>query len=149
MEKKTKLTIEALNEIVNGELGGAREMMNAKVKIDELIKKCKDSVIKEYNEFKNDMLKLDTAQVFDKAYQISSYTDLLYYFENDGFTSEIENYFEYTSNDPEDIQKLEEFSNKNILAELYDKHFKYESLYLTTWEDINILIEYVVFNKLF
>ena len=141
--------LEAMKEIMNGNLGGAREIMNTKVRIYELIEKCKQNVIKEYDEFKDNMLKLNTTELFDKAYQISAYTDLLYYFDNDGFTSEIENYFEYTSNDPEDIQKLEEFSNKNILAELYDKHFKYESLYLTTWEDINILIEYVVFNKLF
>ena len=149
MEKKATLTIEAMKEIASGNLGGAREMMNTKVKIDELIEKCKQNVVKEYDEFKENMLNLDTRHVYDNAYQISSYTDLLYYFENDGFTSEIENYFEYTSNDPEDIQKLEEFSNKNILFELYEAHFKYEALYLTTWEDINTLIEYVVFNRFF
>ena len=149
MEKKATLTIEAMKEIVNGNLGGAREMMNTKIKIDELIEKCNQNVVTEYDEFKENMLNLDTRHVYDNAYKISSYTDLLYYFENDGFTCEIQNYFEYTSHDVEYIHKLEEFSNKNILAELYDKHFKYESLYLTTWEDINILIEYVVFNKLF
>lgn len=148
MEKKTELTIEAMKEIVNGNLGGAREIMDKKVRIDELIEKCKENVVKEYDAFKADMLKLNTSQVFDKAYQISSYTDLLYYFENDGYTCEIQNYFEYTSHDVEDIQKLEEFSHKNILFELYEAHFKYEALYLTTWEDIDTLIEYVVFDNI-
>ena len=148
MENKTELTIEAMKEIVNGNLEGAREIMDTKVKIDELIEKCKENVVKEYDEFKTDMLKLNTAQLFDKAYQISSYTDLLYYFENDGFTCEIQNYFEYTSHSVEDIDKLEEFSNKNILFELYEAHFKYEALYLTTWEDIQPLIEYFVFDNI-
>ena len=149
MEKKTELTIEAMKEIASGNLGGAREMMNTKVKIDELIEKCKQNVVKEYDEFKENMLNLDTRHVYDNAYRISSYTDLLYYFENDGFTCEIQNYFEYTSNAVEDIEKLEKFSNKNILFELYEAHFKYEALYLTTWEDINTLIEYIVFNRFF
>ena len=148
MEKKATLTIEAMKEIVNGNLGGAREIMDKKVRIDELIEKCKENVVKEYDAFKADMLKLNTSQVFDKAYQISSYTDLLYYFENDGYTCEIQNYFEYTSHDVEDIQKLEEFSHKNILFELYEAHFKYEALYLTTWEDIDTLVEYVIFDNI-
>ena len=148
MENKTELTLEAMKEIMNGNLGGAREIMDTKVKIDELIEKCKENVVKEYDEFKTDMLKLNTAQLFDKAYQISSYTDLLYYFENDGFTCEIQNYFEYTSHSVEDIDKLEEFSNKNILFELYENHFKYESLYLVTWEDIDTLVEYVIFDNI-
>ena len=148
MEKKTELTIEAMKEIVKGNLGGAREMMNTKMKIDELIEKCKQNVVKEYDEFKEYMLNLDTRHVYDNAYKISSYTDLLYYFENDGFTCEIQDYFEYTSHNVEDIHKLEEFSNKNILFELYEAHFKYESLYLTTWEDIDTLVEYVVFDSI-
>lgn len=148
MEKKTELTIEALKEIVKGNLGGAREMMNTKVKIDELIEKCKQNVVKEYDKFEENMMNLDTRHVYDNAYKISSYNDLLYYFENDGFTCEIQNYFEYTSHDVEDILKLEEFSNKNILFELYEAHFKYEYLYLTTWVDIDTLVEYVVFDNI-
>ena len=138
-----------MKEIMNGNLEGAREIMNTKVRIDELIEKCKQNVIKEYDEFKDNMLKLNTTELFDKAYQVSSYTDLLYYFENDGFTAEIQNYFENSSALIEDIQKLEDFSNKHILSELYESHFKYEALYLNLWEDIDTLIEYVVFNKLF
>ena len=149
MEKKTELTIKAMKEIVNGNIGGAREIMDTKVRIDELIEKCKNNVVKEYDEFKSDMLESDTRQVFDNAYKISSYTDLLYYFENDGFTAEIQNYFENSSALIEDIQKLEDFSNKHILSELYESHFKYETLYLDLWEDIDTLIDYVVFNKLF
>lgn len=148
MEKKTELTIKAMKEIVNGNIGGAREIMDTKVRIDELIEKCKNNVVKEYDEFKENMLSLDTRQVYDNAYKISSYTDLLYYFENDGFTAEIQDYFEYTSHNIEDIDKLEEFSNKHILFELYENHFKYESLYLVTWEDIDTLVEYVIFDNI-
>lgn len=148
MEKKTELTIEAMKEIVKGNLGGAREIMNTKVKIDELIEKCKQNVVKEYDKFEENMMNLDTRHVYDNAYKISSYNDLLYYFENDGFTCEIQNYFEYTSHEVEDILKLEEFSNKNILFELYAAHFKYEYLYLTTWVDIDTLVEYVVFDNI-
>lgn len=148
MEKRTELTIEAMKEIVKGNLGGAREIMNTKVKIDELIEKCKQNVVKEYDKFEENMMNLDTRHVYDNAYKISSYNDLLYYFENDGFTCEIQNYFEYTSHDVEDILKLEEFSNKNILFELYEAHFKYEYLYLTTWVDIDTLVEYVVFDNI-
>lgn len=144
-----EMSMEALREIMNGNLGGAREIMNTKVKIEELIKKCEENVVKEYDKFKSDMLELNTTQLFDKAYQVSSYTDLLYYFEEGGFTEEIQNHFEYHSDNVEDIQMLTNFSNKNILFELYEAHFKYETLYLTTWDDINTLIEYVVFNKLF
>ena len=144
-----EMSMEALIEIMNGNLGGAREIMNTKVKIDELIKKCEENVVKEYDKFKSNMLKLNTTQLFDKAYQVSSYTDLLYYFENDGFTAEIQNNFENSSALMEDIQKLEDFSNKHILSELYESHFKYETLYLNLWEDIDTLIDYVVFNKLF
>ena len=144
-----EMSMEALIEIMNGNLGGAREIMNTKVKIEELIKKCEENVVKEYDKFKSDMLELNTTQLFDKAYQVSSYTDLLYYFEEGGFTEEIQHHFEYHSDNVEDIQMLTNFSNKNILFELYEAHFKYEALYLTTWEDINTLIEYVVFHKLF
>ena len=146
---KMKMSMEALIEIMNGNLGGAREIMNTKVKIDELIKKCKKNVVKEYDKFKSNMLKLNTTQVFDKAYQVSSYTNLWHYFEFGGFTEKIQNYFEYDSDNVKDIQMLANFSNKNILFELYEAHFEYESLYLTTWDNIDTLIEYVVFNKLF
>ena len=43
MEKKTELTIKAMKEIVNGNIGGAREIMDTKVRIDELIEKCKNN----------------------------------------------------------------------------------------------------------
>ena len=70
-----EMSMEALIEIMNGNLGGAREIMNTKVKIDELIKTCKKNVVKEYDKLKSNMLKLNTTQVFDKAYQVSSYTN--------------------------------------------------------------------------
>ena len=101
--------------------------------------------IKEYDIFKKDMLLKTSEFIFDNAYKISSYTDLLYYFENDGFAGVIEGYFEYSSTNKDDIQKLEDFSNKDILPTLYEAHFNYENLYFDLWEDIDIIIKSVIF----
>ena len=105
-----------------------KEIMNTKNQIDTLIEKIINKVVKEYDIFKEDMLLKTSEFIFDNAYKISSYTDLLYYFENDGFAGVIEGYFEYSSKNKDDIQKLEIFSNKDILPTLYESHFKYESL---------------------
>lgn len=123
-----------------------KEIMNTKNQIDTLIEKIINKVVKEYDIFKKDMLLKTSEFIFDNAYKISSYTDLLYYFENDGFAGVIEDYFEYSSSNKDDIQKLEIFSNKDILSTLYESHFHYESLYFNLWEDINILIRSVIFD---
>ena len=123
-----------------------KEITNTQTQIDTLIDKIINKVIKEYNIFKKNMLLKTSEFIFDNVYKISSYIDLLYYFENDGFAEVIKGYFEYYSTNKDDIQKLEIFSNKDILPTLYESHFKYESLYLNLWEDINILIESVIFE---
>ena len=51
MEKKTELTIKAMKEIVNGNIGGARKIMDTKVRIDELIEKCKKEELNEKEKF--------------------------------------------------------------------------------------------------
>ena len=122
-----------------------KEIMNTKNQIDTLIEKIINKVVKEYDIFKKDMLLKTSRFIFDNAYKISSYTDLLYYFENDGFAGVIEGYFEYVSKNKDDIQKLEDFSNKDILPTLYEAHFNYENLYFDLWEDIDTLIEFVIF----
>ena len=123
-----------------------KEITNTQTQIDTLIDKIINKVIKEYDIFKKDMLLKTPEFIFNNAYKISCYTDLLYYFENDGFAGRIKGYFEYASKNKDDIQKLEDFSNKDILPTLYESHFKYESLYLNLWEDIDILIKYVIFE---
>ena len=122
-----------------------KEITNTQTQIDTLIDKIINKVIKEYNIFKKDMLLKTSKFIFDNAYKISSYTDLLYYFENDGFAGRIKGYFEYASKNKDDIQKLEDFSNKDILPTLYESHFEYEALYFTSWEDIDTLIKFVIF----
>lgn len=122
-----------------------KEIMNTKNQIDTLIEKIINKVVKEYDIFKEDMLLKTSRCIFENAYKISSYTDILYYFENDGFSAKIESYFEYDSKNKDDIQKLEIFSNKDILPTLYESHFEYEALYFTSWEDIDTLIEFVIF----
>lgn len=143
----TELTINALKEIVKGNLGGAREMMDLKVKVDTLIEEIIKKVQNEYDEFKKDMLEQSKDCLFNEAYMISSYGSLLYYFENGEFYKKITSYLRYVSTTDNDIQKLEDFSNKNILNEMYCEHYKYENLYLNLYEDINSLIEYVVFDN--
>lgn len=144
---ETKLTVNALKELINGNLGGAREIMNKKVEVDTLIEEIIKKVQHEYDEFKNDMLNKSKDYLFIEAYKIASYTNLLYYFENGGFYDKITSYLEYVSTNEEDIQKLKNFSKKSILEVLYQKHFKYETLYFDLWEDIDLLIEYVVFDN--
>lgn len=143
----TELTVNALKEIVKGNLGGAREMMDLKVKVDTLIEEIIKKVQNEYDEFKKDMLEKSKDCLFNEAYIISSYTNLLYYFENGGFYDKITSYLEYVSTDDDNIKKLEAFSKQSILEVLYQKHFKYETLYFDLWDDIDLLIEYVVFNN--
>lgn len=143
----TELTVNALKEIVKGNIGGAREMMDKKVKVDTLIEEIIKKVQHEYDEFKNDMLNKSKDYLFIEAYKIASYTNLLYYFENGGFYDKITSYLEYVSTDDDNIKKLEAFSKQSILEVLYQKHFKYETLYFDLWEDIDLLIEYVVFDN--
>ena len=143
----TELTVNALKEIVKGNLGGAREMMNLKVKVDTLIEKIIKKVQNEYDEFKKDMLEQSKDYLFKEAYMISSYTNLLYYFKNGGFYDKITSYLEYVSTNEDDIKKLEAFSKQSILNVLYQRHFKYETLYFDLWDDIDLLIEYVIFDN--
>lgn len=146
METKTELTIGALKEIMNGNLGGAREMMNTQLKINELIEKCEKKAKEEFDDFKSFMLSLSNIDIFNEAYKILSYNGLLYYFTNNGFRNDIEKYFEYYSrNINDDMQKLTSFSDTNIINNLYQSHFDYD---LNLWEDTDTLIEYVVFNKI-
>ena len=130
---ETKLTVNALKDL--------------KVKVDTLIEEIIKNVQNEYDEFKKDMLEQSKDSLFKEAYMISSYTNLLYYFENGGFYDKITSYLEYVSTDDDNIKKLEAFSKQSILEVLYQKHFKYETLYFDLWDDINSLIEYVVFDN--
>ena len=130
---ETKLTENALKDL--------------KVKVDTLIEEIIKNVQNEYNEFKKDMLEQSKDYLFKEAYMISSYTHLLYYFENGGFYDKITSYLEYVSTDEDDIKKLEAFSKQSILNVLYQRHFKYETLYFDLWDDIDLLIEYVIFDN--
>ena len=130
---ETKLTVNALKDL--------------KVKVDTLIEEIIKNVQNEYDEFKKDMLEQSKDSLFKEAYMISSYTNLLYYFENGGFYDKITSYLEYVSTDDDNIKKLEAFSKQSILEVLYQKHFKYETLYFDLWDDIDLLIEYVVFDN--
>lgn len=148
---ETKITIEALRELANGNIGNAREIMNNEKEIDtminNLVTKIINKVVDEYDTFKKDILEKPNDYIFDNAYKISSYTDLLYYFENDVFSDFINNFFEYEENNKEMYLKmLSEFSEINILNELYEVHFKYESLTFSSWEQTNEIIRLTIFS---
>lgn len=148
---KTKITIEAMRELMNGNMNGAREIMNNTKEfyemLDTIINKITNKVVEEYDLFKEEMLKQPNSFIFNESYRISSYTDLLFYFENDGFSSCIESFFENHENNKEKYFKmLYEFSEKNILNTIYEDHFNYEELYFTTWEQIEQLMTLIIFD---
>lgn len=148
---KTKITIEAMRELMNGNMNGAREIMNNTKefydRLDTIINKITNKVVEEYDLFKEEMLKQPNSFIFNESYRISSYTDLLFYFKNDGFSLCIESFFENHENNKEKYFKmLYEFSEKNILNTIYEDHFNYEELYFTTWEQIEQLMTLIIFD---
>lgn len=103
-------------------------------------------ISKEYENFKKNMCSKTPKEIFESAYRISGYTNLFDYFDNGGFTDFINNYIDYKENESFVIEKLKIFSQKQMLFELYESHFHYETLYLNLCDDIDALIKYVVFD---
>jgi len=110
-------------------------------KINKEAKRIAENVAEEYHQFKEKMLRSTTKDVFDKAFQINVYNDFDMYFENDGFTNMITYYIE---NEADSILINLYNSllgiNNNILYNLYEFIFNYESTSTTTWEDIDNII---------
>ena len=130
--KNLQLTMEELNELV----------MDKASKIN-------DKVVTEFRDFQSEMLSHDSQYIFDNAFKISSYTDLRFYFENEGFDDFITLFFEDHYDDYEQyLPMLSDILETNILDTLYNAQFDFEALYTTSWEDISTLVKFMYFYPL-
>lgn len=104
----------------------------------------------EYKNFKAFQLTRDAKTLFENAYRISCMNDLYYFFNNSGFSDMINNNISlYEDNE---IGLLHIYNSLlgmtgNVMAELYESQFDYETLYTNLWEDIELLIKHVYFDK--
>lgn len=117
-----------------------REVLEEKINVE--VQRIIDDVSNEYHQFKENMLNSTTKDVFDKAFQINVYNDYDMYFENDGFVDMISYYIENKS----DAILINLYNSllgmeNNILYTLYEFLFNYDSMYTTTWENINEIIK--------
>ena len=117
-----------------------REVLEEKINVE--VQRIIDDVVNEYHQFKENMLNSTTKDVFDKAFQINVYNDYDMYFENDGFVDMISYYIENKS----DAILINLYNSllgmeNNILYTLYEFLFNYDSMYTTTWENINEIIK--------
>ena len=117
-----------------------REVLEEKIDVE--VKRIINDVSNEYHQFKENMLNSTTKDVFDKAFQINVYNDYDMYFENDGFVDMIAYYIENES----DAILINLYNSllgmeNNILYTLYEFLFNYDSMYTTTWENINEIIK--------
>lgn len=120
-------------------------------KINEQVKRIIKETTTEYDKFKSYQLTLTTKQVFENAYKISSINDLYFYFNESGFSDMINHNVDLYKDNLDNLIKI--YNNLlgmtgNIMTELYEKHFDYESLYTNLWEDIELLIQYVYFDEI-
>ena len=104
----------------------------------------------EYKNFKAFQLTRDAKTLFENAYRISCMNDLYYFFNNSGFSDMINNNISlYEDNE---IGLLHIYNSLlgmtgNVIAELYESQFDYETLYTNLWEDIELLIKHVYFDE--
>ena len=104
----------------------------------------------EYKNFKAFQLTRDAKTLFENAYRISCMNDLYYFFNNSGFSDMINNNISlYEDNQ---IGLLHIYNSLlgmtgNVMAELYESQFDYETLYTNLWEDIELLIKHVYFDE--
>ena len=104
----------------------------------------------EYKNFKAFQLTRDAKTLFENAYRISCMNDLYYFFNNSGFSDMINNNISlYEDNE---IGLLHIYNSLlgmtgNVMAELYESQFDYETLYTNLWKDIELLIKHVYFDE--
>lgn len=104
----------------------------------------------EYKNFKAFQLTRDAKTLFENAYRISCMNDLYYFFNNSGFSDMINNNISlYEDNETGLLNIYNSLLGMtgNVMAELYESQFDYETLYTNLWEDIELLIKHVYFDK--
>ena len=119
-------------------------------KIMSEVERIVKSTETEYKNFKAFQLTRDAKTLFENAYRISCMNDLYYFFNNSGFSDMINNNISlYEDNE---IGLLHIYNSLlgmtgNVMAELYESQFDYETLYTNLWKDIELLIKHVYFDE--
>ena len=114
--------------------------------ITHIIEKAK----MEYNELANFMSNQTGAYVFEHAYECSAKTDINFYFQEGGFADYMECKLthENINNFPYILERLIEFWKGPILNRIYVAHLNSDTLYTNSWNDLNDLVRYVIFDEI-
>ena len=105
---------------------------------------------REYNELANFMSNQIGSYVFANAYECSAKTDINYYFQEGGFADYMEcrlNH-ENITNFSYILERLIEFWKGDILDSIYVAHLNSDTLYTNSWNDLNDLVRYVIFDEI-
>ena len=105
---------------------------------------------REYNEFSNFMSNQKGSYVFVHAYECSSKTDINFYFQEGGFTDYMEHKLTHENiiNLSYILECLIKFLERDILDKIYEAHLNSDTLYTNSWDDLNDLVRYVIFNEI-
>ncbi len=104
---------------------------------------------REYNEFSNFMSNQKGSYVFVHAYECSSKTDINFYFQEGGFSEFMDNKLSHKNiNLSSILECLIKFLESDILDKIYEAHLNSDTLYTNSWNDLNDLVRYVIFNEI-
>ena len=118
-------------------------------KIDNTITQIVEKEKREYNEFSNFMSNQKGSYVFVHAYECSSKTDINFYFQEGGFSEFMDNKLSHKNITLSSIlERLQEFLKENILDSLYEAYFHSSTLSTDSWNDLNDLVRYVIFDEI-
>lgn len=104
----------------------------------------------EYNDIVHFMSDQTGAYVFEHAYECSAKTDINFYFQEGGFFDYMENKLSHKNiiNLSYILECLIKFLKSDILDKIYEAHLNSDTLYTNSWNDLNDLVRYVIFNEI-
>ena len=105
---------------------------------------------REYNDLVHFMSDQTGAYVFEHAYECSAKTDVNYYFQEGGFTDYMEHKLTHKNiiNLSYILECLIKILESDILDKIYEAHLNSDTLYTNSWNDLNDLVRYVIFNEI-
>ena len=104
---------------------------------------------REYNDLVHFMSDQTGAYVFVHAYECSAKTDINFYFQEGGFTDYMEHKLTHENiNLSSILERLKEFLKGDILDSIYEAYFHSSSLSTDSWNDLNDLVRYVIFDEI-
>lgn len=104
---------------------------------------------REYNDLAHFMSDQTGAYVFEHAYECSAKTDINFYFQEGGFFDYMENKLSHKNiNLSSILERLKEFLKGDILDSIYEAYFHSSSLSTDSWNDLNDLVRYVIFDEI-